>query len=84
MSAPMCLPSRGRVARGGVLKFGSERACAPPALSALNLGRLQRVVLPVKRDCSVDNPNTPGDYNRPQGQTRIGLGFGLTKRQLIT
>ena len=31
------------------LEFGSERACAPPALSALNLGRLLRVVLPVKK-----------------------------------
>ena len=31
------------------MKFGSERACAPPALSALNLGRLLRVVLPVKK-----------------------------------
>ena len=29
----------------------------------LNLGRLQRVVLPVKRDCSADNPNSPGDYS---------------------
>ena len=38
------------------LEFGSERACAPPALSALNLGRPQRVVLPVTRDCSPDNP----------------------------
>ena len=46
-----------------LLKFGSERACAPPALSALNLGRLQRVVLPVKRDSRVDNPNSPGDYS---------------------
>ena len=27
-----------------------------------NLGRLLRVVLPVKRDCSADNPNSPGDY----------------------
>ena len=27
------------------------------------LGRLRRVVLPVKRDCSADNPNTPGDYS---------------------
>ena len=43
------------------LEFGSERACAPPALSALNLGRLLRVVLPVRRDCSADNPNTPCD-----------------------
>ena len=33
------------------------------ALSALNLGRLLRVVLPVKRDCSADNPNSPGDYS---------------------
>ena len=41
------------------LEFGSERACAPPALSALNLGRLQRVVLPVKKDCSSDNPKVP-------------------------
>ena len=32
-----------------LLKFGSERACAPPALYALNLGRLLRVVLPVKK-----------------------------------
>ena len=45
-------------------EFVSERACAPPALSALNLGRLLRVVLPVKRDCSVDNPNSPADYSR--------------------
>ena len=61
MSAPMGLPSRGRVARGGLLKFGSERACAPPALSATrtHLGRLRRVVLPVKRDCSPDNPKVP-------------------------
>ena len=41
------------------LEFGSERACAPPALSALNLGRLLRVVLPVKRDRSPDNPKVP-------------------------
>ena len=27
------------------------------------LGRLRRVVLPVKRDSSADNPNTPGDYS---------------------
>ena len=27
-----------------------------------HLGRLQRVVLPVKRDCSADNPNSPCDY----------------------
>ena len=27
------------------------------------LGRLLRVVLPVKRDCSPDNPKTPGDYS---------------------
>ena len=27
------------------------------------LGRLQRVVLPVKRDRSSDNPNSPGDYS---------------------
>ena len=27
------------------------------------LGRLQRVVLPVKRDRSPDNPNTAGDYS---------------------
>ena len=45
------------------LEFVSERACAPPALSALNLGRLQRVVLPVKRDRSPDNPNGPCDYS---------------------
>ena len=51
------------VSRRVLLEFGSERACAPPALSALNLGRLQRVVLPVKRDCSPDNPNSPGDYS---------------------
>ena len=30
----------GETLPGGLLKFGSERACAPPALSALNLGRL--------------------------------------------
>ena len=30
-----------------------------PALSALNLGRLLRVVLPVKRDRSPDNPKLP-------------------------
>ena len=48
---------------GVLLEFGSERACAPPALSVLNLGRLQCVVLPVKRDCSPDNPNSPGDYS---------------------
>ena len=53
----------GQKTRRVLLEFGSERACAPPALSALNLGRLQRVVLPVKRDCSADNPNTPGDYS---------------------
>ena len=48
------------------LEFGSERACAPPALSALNLGRLLRVVrgaLPVKRDRSADNPNSACDYS---------------------
>ena len=53
----------GQKTRRVSLEFGSERACAPPALSALNLGRLLRVVLPVKRDCSVDNPNSPGDYS---------------------
>ena len=53
----------GKSRAGGVLKFGSERACAPPALSALNLRRLLRVVLPVKRDCSADNPNSAGDYS---------------------
>ena len=26
------------------------------------LGRLRRVVLPVKRDCSANNPNSAGDY----------------------
>ena len=56
-------PSYSAVSRRVSLEFGSERACAPPALSALNLGRLLRVVLPVKRDCSADNPNTPGDYS---------------------
>ena len=51
--------------RAGLLKFGSERACAPPALSATHthLGRLRRVVLPVKRDRSPGNPNSPGDYS---------------------
>ena len=29
-------------------------------------------------------PRREDIMNRPQGQTRIGLGFGLTKRQLIT
>ena len=53
----------GKSRAGGVVCFGSERACAPPALSALNLGRLLRVVLPVKRDRSPDNPNSPGDYS---------------------
>ena len=56
------------------LEFGSERACAPPALSALNLGRPQRVVLPVTRDCSPDNPNTPGDYSSCVPCTKIYPG----------
>ena len=56
------------------LEFGSERACAPPALSALNLGRLQRVVLPVKRDRSPDNPNTPGDYSSCVPCTKVYPG----------
>ena len=53
----------GQKTRRVSLEFGSERACAPPALSALNLGRLLRVVLHVKRDCSADNPISPGDYS---------------------
>ena len=56
-------PSYSAVSRRVSLEFGSESACAPPTLSALNLGRLLRVVLPVKRDCSADNPNSPCDYS---------------------
>ena len=50
------------------------------------LGRLRRVVLPVKRDCSVDNPNSPGDYTLParmKSSTGLALHFmrkGLPRR----
>ena len=52
--------TQSRVAWVGWLHTGCQRACAPPSTL---LGRLQRVVLPVKRDRSPGNPNTPGDYS---------------------
>jgi hypothetical protein len=51
--------TQSRVAWVGWLHTGCERACAPPSTL---LRRLLRVVLPVKRDCSVGNPNSAGDY----------------------
>ena len=52
--------TQSRVAWVGWLHTGCERACAPPSTL---LRRLRRVVLPVKRDCRTDNPNSAGDYS---------------------
>ena len=62
-----------------LLKFGSERACAPPALSALNLGRLLRVVLPVKRDRSPGNPKVCRDYSSCAPDSVGACPFALRK-----
>ena len=68
--------SPSRVAWVGWLHTGCERACAPPSTL---LGRLQRVVLPVKRDRSPDNPKVCGDYSSCAPDSVGACPFALRK-----
>ena len=56
---------RGGVAAVALVSFSVKPATVTKKLAGWGgtLGRLLRVVLPVKRDRSPDNPNSPGDYS---------------------